>query len=86
MKGIKYRFVEVSEYPDTIEDGVVYVNNGEESIKFCCPCGYSGVVVLSTLCGVRPRWEVVGKDTIKPSVNRKTGCGCHFTIVNGVTE
>ncbi len=87
-KTVDYLFVILSEeerktfgYNSQIEEGVVYID--DEQMWLRCPCGCGQVYKLNTYDGIKPRWEYLPPNSIKPSINHTTGCMSHFTITNG---
>ena len=85
-----YRVRRVSDLPDRLENGDVYViGDGEYdwSAAMLCPCGCGNVLEMNLLSDAKPVWSItVGPDqsvTLHPSVWKKTGCRSHFFLRNG---
>ena len=88
-----YRARRVSDLPDRLENGEVYViGDGEYdwSAAMLCPCGCGNVLEMNLLPDAKPVWSItVGPDqsvTLHPSVWKKTGCRSHFFLRNGTVE
>lgn len=90
--GEKYLGQFVDELPskNEIEDDIIYIvgeKDYEWLVAFKCPCGREDLIQLNLLEDGRHVWRIVRRDPRKisliPSVDRKIGCGSHFTVING---
>jgi hypothetical protein len=85
----KYRYRNVSDIPDKIEDNIIYIvqeGSEPETLVFNCPCGCEQSVYLNMLQDARPFWTYKvekRKISIFPSVVRKGGCRSHYCIRKG---
>lgn len=52
-----------------------------------CPCGCRDRVCVPLVDGHHARWSIDSYDfnilTLSPSVQRRSGCNSHFSIING---
>lgn len=52
-----------------------------------CPCGCGDRVCVPLVDGHHAKWSVNSYDfntlTLSPSVQRRSGCNTHFSIING---
>jgi hypothetical protein len=85
----RYRVAYVPEEPDHFEPWTVYAL-GEDghlwALAFACPCGCGASVALNLLPDDEPCWsfeDESGVPTIRPSVERHTGCRSHYFITRG---
>lgn len=65
------------------------IDEGESwSVGFLCPCGCGDTLELMLLPNVKPHWTLTLDDnstpTLFPSIWRKSGCGSHFWLKNGI--
>ncbi|MDW7663049.1 MAG: DUF6527 family protein [Bacillota bacterium] len=89
----RYSTVYISELPDSIKEGKIYILGEGESLweaVLLCPCGCTEILHMSLHKEGRPKWIVkgVGKKyiTLTPSIWRKNGCRSHFFFKNGCIE
>lgn len=87
-----YSAVRVSDLPDKLEAGKVYLVGENEhlwSAALKCPGGCGIVLEMNLVPDTRPLWRVAehnGNVTIEPSIWRKKDCECHFRITNGIVR
>lgn len=86
----RYRARNVSEFPQHVKKGVVYiVSEGPEpdTLILKCPCGCGDTIYLNILIDTLPCWRFdvnfCGFVSIRPSVRRTVKCKSHFHITNG---
>jgi Family of unknown function (DUF6527) len=87
----RYRGKRVSDIPDRLESGVVYIV-GEDGYDWSavmkCPGGCGKMLEMNLLPDAAPVWRVTehenGSISLRPSVGLKTGCRCHFVLERGL--
>lgn len=60
----------------------------ESALEFDCPCGCGARILITVLEGFGgSHWTKTGNDfndiTLKPSIQRTTGCKLHFFVTDG---
>lgn len=85
--GKQYVFVNIAERINwvDVQEGIVYVCERENIAQMRCPCGCGDVIYINLIPDTHPGWTITG-NTIKPSLNRSSGCRSHFSITNGITH
>ena len=85
-----FRFLEVEEVPEKMNDSIVYLVGEKGHIWFAamkCPGGCNTVIELNLVRTSRPCWTIEKHPdrtlTIHPSILRIRGCHCHFWLRNG---
>jgi hypothetical protein len=87
---IVFRPRRVSDTPDELDDGLVYIVGADGydwSALMRCPGGCGKTLEMNLLPTAKPNWKVAeeadGSVTLHPSVWLKTGCKCHFILRHG---
>jgi hypothetical protein len=85
--------VRVGDEPESGGPGELYVveDSGVQwAAVVSCPGGCGQMLHMNLLPDVRPVWTLTehsdGSASLKPSVWRREGCGCHFHIRKGRIE
>jgi len=87
-----YKVVPTDEFPYTgieedikLDPNVMYLYK-QQFAYFLCPCGCGDVIRLNLSDKERPCWALQFIDdipTIRPSINKLSGCKSHFFIRDG---
>ncbi|HEY1544961.1 MAG TPA: DUF6527 family protein [Xanthobacteraceae bacterium] len=84
------RAVRVEDFPDKLEQSMVYLAGEGPHLwaaAMICPCGCGEVIELNLLKQTRPCWSAQehadGSVTLHPSVWRQKGCRSHFIVRQG---
>lgn len=59
-------------------------------VQFRCPCGCGDLTQLNLLEGASPKWQLEYRNdfhvknslTVRPSINKQTGCCIHYQITD----
>jgi len=85
-----YRIRRVSDAPDKLERGIVYVVGADGydwSALMRCPGKCGKTLEMNLLPTARPVWRLTehadAMVSLHPSVWLKTGCRCHFVLRQG---
>ena len=85
-KGMKYSLLEVEQFPDLLEPGILYWSKKFKVSAHLCACGCGDVIYLP----VDPANYSIRIDkrglTLRPSVGNWNVCNAHYFITNGEVQ
>jgi Family of unknown function (DUF6527) len=89
-RSLVYRAGRVSDVPDGLNDGIVYIVGADGydwSALMRCPGGCGKTLEMNLLPTAKPVWRMIehedGVVSLHPSVWLKSGCKCHFVLHHG---
>lgn len=85
-KGMKYKVLEVEQFPDLFEPGILYWSKKFKISAHLCACGCGDVIYLPV---DRANYSIrisEGGPTLRPSVGNWNVCDAHYLITNGEVQ